>query len=327
MAESQKPTEEISSNGDGLVAEPRPVYGPEIPQQKEFFKIPARFGHVPVAEEPLGYDKERRFEGHYPRIELPFQAVDVVKTGAERLGEVTELFPQGRNRLLFGDCLHGMRMLPSESIDLIYIDPPFFSGRNYNLLFGDRNEVRSFTDIWDGGMPGYLIWLNARLYEMKRLLKPTGSIYVHLDWHAVHYVKCEMDKIFGYENFGNEIVWRRSLPHGNQRLRYGQSHDTILLYFNGREPIWNESKGFKKSPRGQDGEWYDSGWELQYMRELELDPMVRRWTRHHGLRIPYRKWWGSNGYYEPDFLVEIQGGQKEIREVKGTHLRSEEHTS
>ncbi|TAJ91175.1 hypothetical protein EPO44_14660, partial [bacterium] len=78
------------------------------------------------------------------------------------------------------------------------------------------------------------------------------------------------------------------------------------------------AKGFKKTPRVQEGEWYDSGWELQYMRELELDPMVKSWTRHHGLRIPYRKWWGSNGYYEPDFLIEIEGGQKEIREVKGT---------
>ncbi|MBI2989189.1 MAG: hypothetical protein HYY45_20700 [Deltaproteobacteria bacterium] len=94
MAESEKPTEELESSGEGLVAEPRPVYGPEIPQQKEFFKIPARFGHVPVAEEPLGYDKERRFEGHYPRIELPFQVVDVVQTGAERLGGNRTLSPR-----------------------------------------------------------------------------------------------------------------------------------------------------------------------------------------------------------------------------------------
>jgi DNA modification methylase len=238
MAEDEKPTEELGTNGEGLVAEPRPAYGPEIPQQKEFFKIPARFGHVPVAEEPLGYDKERRFEGHYPRIELPFQAVDVVKTGAERLGEATELFPQGRNRLFFGDCLHVMRMLPSESIDLIYIDPPFFSGRNYNLLFGDRNEVRSFTDIWDGGMPGYVIWLNARLYEMKRLLKPTGSIYVHLDWHAVHYMKCEMDKIFGYDNLRNEIIWKATNAH-NDANRFGYIHQTLLFYSKGQKWTFN----------------------------------------------------------------------------------------
>jgi len=176
-----------------------PAGAVQLPEQKAFFKIPARFGHVPVAEEPLGYDHERRFEQHYPRIELPFQLVDTVETKIKKRYEKDELFPNGLNRLFFGDCLHVMRMLPSECIDLIYIDPPFFSGRNYNIIFGDRNEVRSFTDIWEGGMPGYMIWLNTRLYEMKRLLKSTGTLYVHLDWHAVHYVKCELDKIFGYD--------------------------------------------------------------------------------------------------------------------------------
>ena len=67
--------------------------------------------------------------------------------------------------------------------------------------------MRSFGDIFEDGMPSYLAWLNARLYEMKRVLKNTGSIYVHCDWHASHYIKCEMDKIFGYENFLNEIIW------------------------------------------------------------------------------------------------------------------------
>src|SRR6185503_12751265 len=157
---------------DDKVAEENTHRGAEHnSDQDTSFKIPARFGHVPVAEQPLGYDKERRFEQLYPRIELPFQVVDVVKTGAERVGEETELFPRGRNRLFFGDCLHVMRMLPSESIDLIYIDPPFFSGRDYNVIFGDKNERRFFSDIWEGGLQGYLIWLNARLYEMKRLLK------------------------------------------------------------------------------------------------------------------------------------------------------------
>lgn len=220
------------------VAEPSVGYKVPLPEQKSFFKIPARFGHVPVAEEPLGYDKDRRFEHHYPRVELPFQVVDVVKTGGERLGEINDLFPQGRNRLFFGDCLHVMRMLPSESIDLIYIDPPFFSGRNYNIIFGDKNEVRSFSDIWEGGMPGYLIWLNARLYEMKRLLKPTGSIYVHLDWHAVHYVKCEMDRIFGYERFANEIIWQRTGAH-NDSSRFGNVHDSILFYGKGDDRVFS----------------------------------------------------------------------------------------
>ncbi|MDQ3197914.1 MAG: site-specific DNA-methyltransferase [Verrucomicrobiota bacterium] len=122
-----------------------------------------------------------------------------------------------------------MRQLPGKSIDLIYIDPPFFSGRNYNVIFGDKNEVRSFSDIWEGGMPGYLIWLNARLFEMKRLLKDTGSIYVHLDWHASHYVKVEMDKIFGADNFRNEIAWCYR-GGGVPQNDFAKKHDVLLRY-------------------------------------------------------------------------------------------------
>jgi DNA modification methylase len=135
----------------------------------------------------------------------------------------------GANRLFFGDNLHVMRQLPSNSIDLFYIDPPFFSGRNYNVIFGDKNEVRSFSDIWEGGMPGYLVWLNARLYEMKRLLKKSGSIVVHLDWHASHYVKVEMDKIFGYDRFLNEIIW--AYPFGGRsKSTFPRKHDVLLWY-------------------------------------------------------------------------------------------------
>lgn len=228
----------------------------EIPKQEEFYKLPRRFGSVPVDEAPLGWEtvvkpaevKVTKFENVYPRISLPFQEVDKVSFGYSDLPLDTEkhhpdLFPKGANRLFFGDNLHVMRQLPSNSIDLIYIDPPFFSGRNYNILFGDKNEVRSFTDIWEGGMPGYLIWLNARLYEMKRLLKPTGSIYVHLDWHAVHYVKVEMDKIFGYDNFRNEIVWIYTRPGVAHQKQFPRVHDVILWYsktnkwiFNSHEP-------------------------------------------------------------------------------------------
>ncbi len=123
-----------------------------------------------------------------------------------------------------------MRTLPSESIDLIYIDPPFFSNRVYNVIWGDQNEERSFSDIWEGGLDGYLIWLNARLYEMKRILKPTGSIYVHCDWHASHYIKVEMDKIFGYENFRNEIIWHYGLGGFNVKRWFPRKHDVIFYY-------------------------------------------------------------------------------------------------
>ncbi|CUU11303.1 adenine-specific DNA-methyltransferase [Armatimonadetes bacterium GBS] len=179
-----------------------------------------RFGSIPVEKEPLGWDRKKGFEKLFPRVKLPFQIVERVSFGNR------ELEP---NRLIWGDNLHVMRQLPSESIDLIYIDPPFFSGRQYNIIFGDQNEVRSFSDIWEGGMPGYLIWLNARLYEMKRLLKKTGSIYVHCDWHASHYIKVEMDKIFGYENLINEVIWYYRSGGGSKR-HFGRKHDTLLFY-------------------------------------------------------------------------------------------------
>jgi DNA modification methylase len=227
----------------------------EIPEQKQHFELPVRFGAVPVDKAPLGWEIETRpaeykvtkFQHAYPTIRLPFQEVQRVEFGhnAEFLAanekdpKLRELFPTGANRLFFGDCLHVMRMLPSNSIDLIYIDPPFFSGRNYNVIFGDKNEVRSFSDIWEGGMPGYLVWLNARLYEMKRLLKPTGSIYVHLDWHASHYVKVEMDKIFGYENFVNEIIWCYSGASSPGMYGFARKHDTILWFKKSERYLWN----------------------------------------------------------------------------------------
>ena len=217
----------------------------EIPEQRQHFELPVRFGAVPVDKAPLGWEVETRraefkvtkFQHAYPTIRLPFQEVQRVEFGHnkeflaanENDPKLRELFPTGANRLFFGDNLHIVRQLPSNSIDLFYIDPPFFSGRNYNVIFGDKNEVRSFSDIWEGGMPGYLAWLNARLYEMKRLLKSTGVICVHLDWHASHYVKVELDKIFGSDRFLNEIVWQYKTG-GMSKRWLGRKHDIILVY-------------------------------------------------------------------------------------------------
>ena len=196
---------------------------PELPDQQEHWRAPARFGSVPVEEYPIGWDRSRRFEKHYPRIDLPTQVVDRVSFGDHAAAP---------NRLIWGDNLHVMRQIESNSIDLIYMDPPFFSGRQYNIMWGDANEVRSFDDIWEGGMPGYLTWLNARLYEAKRLLTPTGSIYLHCDWHASHYIKVEMDKIFGYENCRRELIWDIQVLSGfkTRTKNFVRGHDTVLFY-------------------------------------------------------------------------------------------------
>lgn len=192
-----------------------------LPKEQEFWRPPVRFGSVPVETEPLGWDRRKGFRRLFPAVYLPFQVVDRVSFSHP------ELEP---NRLLWGDNLHIMRQLPSESIDLIYLDPPFFSGRHYNVIFGDQNELRSFSDIWESGMPGYLIWLNARLYEMKRLLKKHGSIFIHCDHHASHYIKVEMDKIFGHDAFVNELVWCYKSGGASPKRYFSRKHDILLFY-------------------------------------------------------------------------------------------------
>ena len=207
---------QVNPNDDAIVE--------SLPKQEEFYRAPARFGNIPVEAEPKGWDRQRGFSRHYPRVNLPTQITERVKLGMSADHEP--------NRLIWGDNLHVMRQISTNSVDLIYIDPPFFSGRQYNVIWGDNNELRSFNDIWEGGMDGYLVWLNARLYEMKRILKPTGSIYVHCDWHASHYIKVEMDKIFGYKNFIDQIAWHYGTPSGGRASgkKPVKSHDVLIAY-------------------------------------------------------------------------------------------------
>ena len=268
----------------------------EIADQQEFYRLPARFGSVPVDEAPLGWEVETRprettvtrFQHAYPTIQLPLQKVQRFEFGhdAEFLAQgkdnpqLGRLFPTGANRLFFGDNLHVMRQLPSESIDLIYIDPPFFSGREYNIIFGDKNEVRSFSDIWEGGMPGYLVWLNARLVEMKRLLKPTGSIYIHCDWHASHYIKVEMDKIFGHENFRNEIVWCYS-GGGQPKSDFPRKHDNILRYSKGNK--WAFIKSEARVP-------YDSDYKATVFSGEDTRAPGRTYTPNPDGKV-VEDWW------------------------------------
>lgn len=203
--------------------------GLERPDQKAVVtvspKLRRRIHNLPdPTNPPLGWDEHKGFGAVYPYLKVP--ALHPRNHGD------TVIFndPQSpANRLYLGDNLEVLRTLPANSIDLIYIDPPFFSGRNYNVIWGDSNEVRTFEDIWEGGITTYLIWLNARLWEMRRVLKNTGSIYVHCDWHASHYIKTEMDKIFGYKNFRNEIVWGYRTG-GTSKNTFARKHDIILFY-------------------------------------------------------------------------------------------------
>ncbi len=146
------------------------------------------------------------------------------------------------NHLYRGDCLSLLDRIPDNSVDLVYIDPPFYSQRYYETIWGEDAERFAFEDRWKGGINTYLNYLLERIRKMQEKLKPTGLIFVHLDWHISHYMKAEMDKMFGYDRFRNEIIWRRTPFSGSSKARARQlprSHDTILLYSKGGEWTWN----------------------------------------------------------------------------------------
>lgn len=138
------------------------------------------------------------------------------------------------NKLILGDNLEILKTIDSESVDLIYLDPPFFSNRTYEVIWGDKGEVRSFEDRFSGGIDHYIAWLKERVIEMHRILKPTGSIFLHCDWHADAYIRVEiLDKIFGVKNIINHIVWQRSTTHNDTKQgakHFGRVTDSIFYY-------------------------------------------------------------------------------------------------
>lgn len=136
------------------------------------------------------------------------------------------------------DNLRRLALLEPSSVDLIYLDPPFFSNRQYEVIWGDEAEVRSFEDRWEGGIYHYVEWMRDRVMEMWRVLNPTGSFYLHCDWHASHHLKVMLDDVLGAEHFQNEIIWHYR-GGGVSPKRFGRRHDTIFLYTKGKEWTFN----------------------------------------------------------------------------------------
>lgn len=182
------------------------------------------------------------------------------------------------NALIYGDNLTVLRQyIPDESVDLVYLDPPFNSNANYNVLFKDKSgadaaaQIEAFGDTWhwdqasaatfhdvlrQGGaaaealmaferllghndMLAYLAMMAARLVELRRVLKPTGSIYLHCDPTASHYLKVLMDAVMGAEHYRAEIVWKRTNAKGLAFSNYPKDHDVLLYYARGESPVWN----------------------------------------------------------------------------------------
>jgi DNA modification methylase len=189
----------------------------------------------------------------------PFQIVEVInnpRTGKENpqpglfetwKGDEGDTFEEGwKNKLIWGDNKLIMSSLLEKfagKINLIYIDPPFATGADFKfkIQVGDEDEEiikehsvieeKAYRDTWGRGLDSYLQMMYERLVLMKELLAENGSIYVHLDWHVGHYVKVMMDEIFGYENFRNEIVWKRMAGvKGNVKNGFPHLTDVVLFY-------------------------------------------------------------------------------------------------
>ncbi len=182
------------------------------------------------------------------------------------------------NRLYYGDNLMVLKEhVANESIDLVYLDPPFNSNANYNVLFKEHDgaeaasQIKAFEDTWrwdenaaqayqdtveageklsetlqafrklvgESDMLAYLAMMAPRLRELKRVLKPSGSIYLHCDPTASHYLKLLMDAVFGAKSFRNEIVWQRTNAKGLAFTRFANNHDIILVYSRSERSVWN----------------------------------------------------------------------------------------
>lgn len=154
------------------------------------------------------------------------------------------------NRIYWGDNLQVMSHLLKEfrgKVDLVYIDPPFDSKADYKKTITLKSqraessqstfEEKQYADIWTNDT--YLQFLYERIIIIMELLSEKGCLYVHCDWHRSHLIRSLLDEIFGANNFVNELIWKRSNPHGNQSKRFGSIHDTIFLYSKNNKYIWN----------------------------------------------------------------------------------------
>jgi site-specific DNA-methyltransferase (adenine-specific) len=236
------------------------------------------------------------------------------------------------NSLYYGDNLDVLREhIADESVDLIYLDPPFNSNASYNILFkspagaGADASIEAFDDTWAWGptassalmditqsgnhklhvlmqamktaigenaMMAYLAMMAVRLVELHRVLKPTGSLYLHCDPTASHYLKLVLDAVFGPEHYRNEINWKRTTAHSDTKNRFSHETDTIFFYVKDGSTVWNtqytaHSESYKKSHyRHQDSEGriyrHDN-----IIRSASMGPRPNLAYEYNGFTPPY----------------------------------------
>ncbi len=142
------------------------------------------------------------------------------------------------NLIYCGDNLDVLAKCPDNSVDLIYADPPFFSNKHYELVWRNGAEMKAYEDRWKGGINVYVEWMEVRIAQCHRVLKDTGTMYLHCDWHANAHLRILMDKLFGAARFRNEIIWCYR-GAGYPKRDFGRRHDTIFRYSKTDKYVFN----------------------------------------------------------------------------------------
>ncbi len=197
------------------------------------------------------------------RIALPFQTVETVNETAQQRQLTLDLFAQGRpsdwrNRLIWGDKKYVLPSLLAEfagQVNLIYIDPPFFTGADFsfNATIPESDieftkepnliERKAYRDTWGRGLDSYLQWFYEASVLLRELLSENGTLYVHLDWHVGHYARVVLDEVFGNESFINEIIRVKCNPKNYTSGAFGNIHDVIYSYSKTDQHTWNKILG------------------------------------------------------------------------------------
>ena len=204
------------------------------------------------------------------RVALPFQTVETVNESAQdrqlNLFQAASKAKPWRNRLIWGDKKYVLPSLLPEfagKVDLIYIDPPFDTGADFSFtaeiaeaVEGEEEdqtrfikqpsiiEQKAYRDIWGRGLDSYLQWFYETALILYELMSASGTLYVQLDWHVGHRAKLILDEIFGPEQFGNEIIWKRAVSKALMSKQLANNHDIVLTYQKTRNATWNEDAVF-----------------------------------------------------------------------------------
>ncbi len=265
----------------------------------------------------LEFNREKLFD---PNLFKSFQTVEIHHASGKRVtfpkdienhvnsSDWMNLLIQGDNKYVMQSLLEGFK----GKIDLIYIDPPFFTGGDFHFktFIGEKDSYVSnaYSDSWDGGLESYIHFIYKRLILLKELLSKSGSIYLHLDWHVSHYIKILLDQVFGEENFRNEIIWAYPAASVKTRKFYIRSYDTIFFYTKSDTYIFRDDPHIYM-------EYSDR--VKSALKKDEKGLFYYRGGSHNGKKLSRKVYVESDGIFPRDVWTDIPYIRANTKEYQG----------